>query len=226
MLDQHTLGLSDPDVSIGKLHEPRGSLRDLVVFYLGFMAIWTVAVLAVWKLGLLPEPERRWFRTTAWIGAVVIWIVWQRPPSPAKWLGLLPVRPREVALAIIAFSVIFGWNFLQVSILSSPLERLATTPGMLLWSFIGVFVEELLFRGAIQTRLAERLVPSIAIPVAAMLFLVIHIPGWIILSIAVDAPSVVTVFLVGLICGVLRHWGQSLGPAVAMHWASNLGAML
>jgi hypothetical protein len=37
------------------------------------------------------------FRTTAWIGAVVIWIVWQRPPSPAKWLGLLPVRPRAMA---------------------------------------------------------------------------------------------------------------------------------
>ena len=195
-----------------------------MLLYLGFMAIWTIAVVAVWKLGLLPEPGRRWFRTTAWIGAVVIWIVWQRPPSPAKWLGLLPVRPRELALAMIAFSGLFGWNFFRVSMVTSPLERLATaTPGILLWSFISVFVEELLFRGVIQTRLAERLVPSIAIFIAAMLFLVIHIPGWIILSIA---PSAVTVFAIGLICGVLRHWSQSLWPAVRTHWANNLGAML
>ena len=145
-------GLRDAGAS-GNLHQARGSLRDLLVLYLVFLALWSVAVFAVWKFGLLPEPERRWFRTAVWIGAVAIWIIWQRPPSPAKWLGLSPVRPREVALAMITFSVIFCWNFVRVSILSPPLERLATTtPYVLLWSFIGVFVEELLFRGVIQTR--------------------------------------------------------------------------
>jgi len=211
----------------GNLHQARGSLRDLLVLYLVFIALWSVAILVVWKFGFLPEPERQWFRTAAWIGTVAVWIIWQRPPSPAKWLGLLPVRPREVALVMIAFSVIFCWNFLRVTILSPPLERLATTTSdILLWSFIGVFVEELLFRGVIQTQLAERLVPSVAVLVAATLFLFIHIPGWTILSIAVDAPTVVTVYLVGIISGALRHSTESLWPAVAIHWANNLGAML
>ncbi|WP_430641345.1 CPBP family intramembrane glutamic endopeptidase [Afipia massiliensis] len=95
-----------------------------------------------------------------------------------------------------------------------------------IWSLIGASVEELLFRGVIQTRLTARLASWLAILVTTVLFLAIHIPGWVILSVTVSASVVATVTLVGLICGVLRHRSGSLWPGVAAHWANNLGAML
>jgi membrane protease YdiL (CAAX protease family) len=52
------------------------------------------------------------------------------------------------------------------------------------------------------------------------------VPGWLILSMQVDAFTAVSVLLTGLVCGALRYWSGSLWPAVAAHWANNLGAQL
>jgi membrane protease YdiL (CAAX protease family) len=111
--------------------------------------------------------------------------------------------------------------------LAPPLHQLAAaTPLVIAWSFVGVFVEELVFRGVVQTRLAEGCAAPLAIVAAAALFLLIHVPGWAILGLPVDARTAVSIFLIGVICGGLRHWSGSLWPAVAAHWANNLGAML
>jgi membrane protease YdiL (CAAX protease family) len=226
----HIPRANDPDVSTDGLNEPLGPLCDLVAFYISFMAFWTVAVLAAWKFGLLPEPAWRWFRTAVWIGAVALWMVWQHPPEPVSWLALLPIRPPQVRLSGLVFGIIVGWNFVRANFLSLPLHQLdhiATfTPGFFVWSLIGVFIEELLFRGVVQTRLTADLAPWLAILVTTVLFFAIHIPGWIILSATVGASAIATVVLVGLICGVLRYRTGSLWPGVSAHWANNLGAML
>ena len=144
--------------------------------------------------------------------------------APCRWLGLAPLRPGQAVTALIAFASIFAGNLLRVRF---ELDQLAiVTPSMLAWTFVGVFVEELMFRGVVQTRLAERHAPPVAILIAAVLFLLIHVPGWTILAIPTDARTVTSIFLIGVICGGLRHWSGSLWPAVAAHWANNLGAML
>ena len=40
-------------------------MRDLGIFIAGFFLFWTIAVLLVWKLALLPEAARPWFRNAA-----------------------------------------------------------------------------------------------------------------------------------------------------------------
>lgn len=52
-----------------------------------------------------------------------------------------------------------------------------------------VFVEELLFRGVVQTSLAKWLRPSLAILSATVLFVLSHVPGWLLLNIPIDAYS-------------------------------------
>jgi membrane protease YdiL (CAAX protease family) len=205
----------------------RGSVRDVLIFFIGFAAVWTADVVLVWRLELVPEPLRPWLRTALWIGAVAVWIAWQRPPAPWKWLGLAPITPRQLASTLAAFAVIFGWNLVRVHVMAAPLHQLAAvTPARVAWGLVGVFVEELMFRGVVQTRLAEQLPAPAAIPITAVLFLLIHVPGWMILSIPADVMIVTSVFLIGLICGALRHWSGSLWPGVAAHWANNLGALL
>jgi len=204
----------------------RGPLRDLAIFVVGFAAVWTADVILVWRLALLPEPLRPWLRAALWIGAAGIWVLWQRTTAPVRWLGLAPVRRGQAACAAIAFASIFAGNILRVRLGGLPADQLAATPSVLAWSFVGVFVEELVFRGVVQTRLAEHGPAPLAILIAAILFLLIHVPGWAILAIPTDARTAASIFLIGAICGGLRHWSGSLWPAVAAHWANNLGAML
>jgi membrane protease YdiL (CAAX protease family) len=202
-------------------------VRDLAVFLMAFSIFWIAAVIAVWKLGVLPEAARPWFRTAVWIGACVLRIAWRRPDAPATWLGLWPFKAGQIGLAIFAFAVIFAWNFLRVQVLATPLGQLAAmVPRALAWSLVGVFVEELLFRGVVQGELAECFSSPTPIFGAATLFLLIHVPGWIILDIPASAITVASVFLIGVISGALRVWSKSLWPAVAAHWSNNLGAML
>ncbi len=205
----------------------RGPLRDVALFFLAFAAVWTAEVIVAWRLELVPEALRLWLRTALWIGAAGVWVLWQRTPAPARWLGLAPLGLGQAACAVIAFASIFGGNLLRVWFLAPPLHQLGVATSLVIaWSFAGVFVEELVFRGVVQTRLAEACAAPVAILAAAALFLLIHVPGWAILSLPVDARTAVSIFLIGAICGGLRHWSGSLWPAVAAHGANNLGAML
>jgi len=205
----------------------RGPIREVAIFFLVFAAVWTADVIVAWHLDMVPEALRPWLRTVLWIGAVGAWVLWQRTPAPVRWLGLAPVSAGQAACALIAFASIFCGNLLRVWFLAPPLHQLAAATSLVIvWSFVAVFVEELVFRGVVQTRLAEGCTAPVAILAAAALFLLIHVPGWTILAIPTDARTVISVFLIGVICGGLRRWSGSLWPAVAAHWANNLGAML
>jgi len=202
-------------------------LRDLAIFVLAFAAVWTADVILAWRLGLVPEAARAWLRAVLWIGAAGVWILWQRPPAPTRWLGLAPFGLRAAVWASLAFVSIFAGNLLRVRFSVPPIHELAfASPSVLAGTLLGVFVEELVFRGVVQTRLAEHVSAPVAIVVAAALFLLIHVPGWTILAIPTDARTALSIFLIGVICGGLRYWSGSLWPAVAAHWANNLGAML
>jgi membrane protease YdiL (CAAX protease family) len=213
--------------SMTTLHPTPPTLRGIAVFFVGFGIVWTLFIVVVWKFGALPEPARPWLRTAVWLGAVVAWIAWQRPAAPLSWLGVSSLNRRNIAIALVVFAVLVVWNVLRVHLMNSSTGSLSSRPlDSLMWGFIGVFVEEIVFRGVIQTRLSERLAALHAILITSILFLLIHVPGWFILSIPVDAAAIVTVFLVGVIGGVLRWWTKSLWPGVAAHWANNLGAGL
>jgi membrane protease YdiL (CAAX protease family) len=197
------------------------------MFFVGFGIAWTLFVVVAWKYGALPEWARPWLRTALWLGAVAVWIAWQRPAAPLYRLGLCSFDRRSKAVTIAAFMMLIGWNLLRVQLMNSSAGTLMSlTFSNLVQGLIGVFVEELVFRGVIQSRLSERLAGFYAILTTAVLFLLIHVPGWMILTIPVSAGRVATVFLVGVISGVLRSWTKSLWPGVAAHWANNIGAAI
>lgn len=199
---------------------------DLAIFVGGFFVIWTGWTIVAWKLGIVPEPARFWLRTAIWIAAALIWVRWQKTPAPLTWLALKPVSVVAVSVSVAAIVVVLGWNGLRVAVTGVSIGRFGQLGGLALVSMlVGVFVEELLFRGVIQTRLSETLGSWPAVLLAAALFLLIHVPGWLLLDLPVNAQVVGSVFVIGVICGVLRHLTRSIWPAVAAHWANNLGAL-
>ena len=221
------MDIAQDDPGPGRRGAPGRPLRDLALFVGAFAGLWGAAVAAAWWQGWLDEAARPWFRTALWCLAAAAWIRWQRTDRPFAWLGLGPVTARAAAKAAIAFAAVLGWNMLRVAVLGASAGGLAGwPPAAYAWSLVGVAVEELVFRGVIQTRLGEHTPAAVAITASSLLFLGIHVPGWIMLGIRVDAMIVVSVFLIGALCGRLRHRSRSLWPAVAAHWAKNLGAQL
>jgi membrane protease YdiL (CAAX protease family) len=215
------------DNSRAPFQHPSYRVLELTVFVAAFFVAWTIAVLAVWKLGWLPEQCRPWFRTAIWCGAAVVWVRWQQPRDPLRQLGLWPISQISIIASLTGFAVLFGWNVLRVQVFGPQLGRLAELSlGGYAWSLIGVFVEELIFRGVIQPQLAQKYAAPIAIATTALLFLAIHVPGWVLLAIPVGPSVVASVLILGGIAGAIRLWTGSLWPAVAVHWANNLGAIL
>lgn len=77
-------------------------------------------------------------------------------------------------------------------------------------------LEELVFRGYLQTALAARLGPAVGIGTAAVLFGLFHLAD----------PAVVPILTaVGALLGWVRHRSGSVYPAMAGHLVNNLAAM-
>jgi uncharacterized protein len=84
-------------------------------------------------------------------------------------------------------------------------------------------VEELFFRGLLQTRLVQRLGPTIGIVVASLLFGAAHLTAW-------NGPwTFVYAWAVaggGLVLGLLRYLTGRLGPSIVAHAFFNAQAVL
>lgn len=201
----------------------------LAALLLGLLFVWTVSVFALRNIEMAEAWPRQVYPLLLWLAGVYGWVRWQKTPQPARWLGLLPLGLREIGLAVAAFAIVLGWNLIRVMLDHAPGGILAQLPPEIyLWIAAGVFMNELLFRGLVQTRLAELFGPAIAIPAAAVATVVFRIPSYFTSDVPIpfDPMALVNVFLIAILAGALRHFGRSLWPAVAVHWANSFGSLL
>lgn len=85
------------------------------------------------------------------------------------------------------------------------------------------FVEELFFRGLVQTRLVDRYGAFAGITVTSVLFGAAHLIGWVgpitfVYAIAITGA--------GIVLGLLRHLTGRLGPAILAHGFFNAQALV
>jgi membrane protease YdiL (CAAX protease family) len=207
------------ETAIGK----RRPLGAFALYLAGFAIVWVGYVVFVWRLALVPDSARPLIRDVFLIGAAASWVLWKRPARPLAWLGLWPVNGRQLLITLAVFAAIAGTDLG----LHRGIGRLAAASASTLGSsFAGVFVEELMFRGVVLGELSETRRRIVAVLVSALLFLLLHVPGWFLLSMHPGTVVVLNVFFLGVACAVLRLWSASLWPGVAAHWANNLGAMI
>jgi uncharacterized protein len=90
---------------------------------------------------------------------------------------------------------------------------------------IGLF-EEIPFRGFILQKLEERFAFSVAVTLSSILFVVIHIPGWLLLGM-LSYFNVLFVFVFGVLMALLFRYSKSLwGPILAHSFNDFLSAVL
>jgi len=85
------------------------------------------------------------------------------------------------------------------------------------------FIEELFFRGLVQTRLVGRYGAFIGIGVTSVLFGAAHLIGWVGPVTFVFATAITGA---GIVLGLLRHLTGRLGPAILAHVFFNTQALL
>ena len=84
---------------------------------------------------------------------------------------------------------------------------------------IGV-IEEVPYRGFMLRKFAERLDFWLANAMTSLLFLAIHLPGWIALH-TLNASAAVTIVVFGFVMGLAVKWSDSLWAAVLAHSAND-----
>ena len=87
-------------------------------------------------------------------------------------------------------------------------------------SFLGGFIEEIPYRGFMLQKFAERLGFWGANLITSLLFLAIHIPGWIALDM-LHAERAASVFILGLVMAAAVRFSGSLWAPIVAHSANN-----
>lgn len=81
---------------------------------------------------------------------------------------------------------------------------------------IAPFIEELFFRGYLFDQLRKKAGPVLTIVTTSLLFAIVHF----------SLASLVPIFLLGMIMGILRERSNSILPSIIFHSANNLLALI
>ncbi len=146
--------------------------------------------------------------------------------------GRIGVR-RRVALA---WAIALAWPLALIAIERGLIGRAPPlwpgTPGFGLMVAVSALLitaatEEFAFRRVLLARIAAIGGPALAIGATALLFALIHWPGWILLS-GLDMASLVIptaqLLTFGLVLGLVAWLAGDIRPAIALHVLNNLVA--
>lgn len=212
------------------------SFKPLLIFILLFFAVWTVRATVLFFIDERIHSEGL---SSVYSNAVkfLIWVVpaviYLRKLDRQPALGYLklttPINKKGLVYTILisalyfAATVVFetrvGGKNLNAFVAASLAEWLRA----LAFIFFSPISEEILFRGFVLNKLAERLKFWMANLLTAVLFTLIHWPfwlwrngfnGWLIQTSA-------GIFLLALLLGYVVKLTNSLWPAVAVHIANN-----
>lgn len=84
---------------------------------------------------------------------------------------------------------------------------------------IGI-IEEIPYRGFMLRKFAERLNFWLANLITSVLFVAIHLPGWMALH-TLRTETGVTIFIFGFVMGTVFRWSDSLWTPIVTHSAND-----
>lgn len=163
-------------------------------------------------------------RLTVWVVPVFVYLRYVDQRNPIEYLKLKQYWKRGLVIGIVLSLI----NFL-----GSMMRFGAPHPGVqsLTWnSVIGTsvligFIEEVPYRGFILQKFAERYGFWIATLLSSLLFLSIHLPGWISLH-GLKAESVIFVFIFGVAMAIIFRVSKSLWGPIITHSLNDFIAFI
>lgn len=185
---------------------PYALAAPLIGFFVFFAFIRTITpeLLNTWGLGVAP-----------------VW-QWSKPAIRKGWLALA-----GGLFALACWAKCLQWAATAFHLSLPVMDFPSTLLSPLVISVLAVgspLMEEILFRGALQSNVANtlrtnpniaRLSPAIAIAVSASVFTLLHGGYW------AEPIALVNTLVLGLGLGWLRYWHGSVWPGVGLHVINN-----
>ena len=198
----------------------------LVLYVIAFFLTWTAWV--VWLYPRLLLLGDRTFsyalvnlttRGLIWVAPVFLYVRFVDRTDPISYLKLAGPWRRGVVVGLLAGVLNLAGTIARFGAPHPALGSL-TWNSILGTSMLVGFIEEVPFRGFIFQKLGERMRTSHAIAVSSLLFVGIHLPGWVSLG-TLRAANVVTIFVIGTILAAMFRWTGSLWSAIVAHSAND-----
>ena len=154
-------------------------------------------------------------RVLLWVIPVFVYLRYIDHVHPVVYLKLKQYWKRGILLGLALSLLNFGGMLLRFGP-PHPSMQFVTWNSVLSTSIlIGVF-EEIPFRGFIFQKLLEKFPFWIANLLSSLLFLGIHLPGWIMLH-ALTWSNVISIFVLGVIFAVIFYYSKTLWSSIITH---------
>ena len=155
------------------------------------------------------------FRLLIWVLPVLWYLSYVDKVKVFEYLQLKQYWKRGIVVGLMLFVINFGGTMVRVG--APDWGKTYITWNSVLGSSILVgFFEEIPFRGFILKKLQERLGFWASMFVSSMLFVLAHIPAWILLR-SLAAYKIVYIFLFSAVMAIILKYSKSLWAPIVTH---------
>jgi uncharacterized protein len=159
-------------------------------------------------------------RLLIWVVPVFAYLHWIDHVDPLTYLKLKHNWQRGLHFAIAFTTINFLLTLARFGV-PHPILHSLTWNDILSTSLLIGFIEEIPYRGFMLQKLQERLPFWVANLLTSLLFIGIHMPGWIALHL-LQIDTVIVVFLFSVLMGVVFKYSKSLWSVIVAHSLNDL----
>ena len=154
-------------------------------------------------------------RLLVWVVPVLAYLQHVDGVEPLNYLKLRSHVARGLGAALVLTAINLLGSLVRFGVPHVSLDRV-TWNSVLGTSFLVGFIEEIPYRGFILQKLAERMNFWVANLITSLLFLSIHVPGWLALHL-LRADTMATIFVFGFVMGIAFRYADSLWTPIIVH---------
>lgn len=193
-------------------------LAYVVAFHLAWIA-WPYLLyprlVAVGEKTLLYAVLNISIRLLVWVAPVLIYLRYVDGVDPFDYLKLTRRVGRGFVIALALTIVNLLASIARYGVPHPTLERV-TWNSVIGTSFLIGFIEEIPYRGFMLQKFAERMDFWLANLITSLLFLAIHLPGWLALHM-LRADLAITIFIFGVVMAIVFRYADSLWAPIVTH---------
>jgi CAAX protease family protein len=158
-------------------------------------------------------------RVAVWVVPVCLYLRYVERVEPAEFLKLKQHVGRGLVYALVLTAVNLVGMLARFGVPHPTMARVTWNSIVGTSVLVGV-IEEVPYRGFMLRTFAERLNFWVANLITSVLFVAIHLPGWMALH-TLHVGNAVTIFIFGFVMGTVFKWSDSLWAPIVTHSAND-----
>ncbi|HZM96562.1 MAG TPA: CPBP family intramembrane glutamic endopeptidase [Vicinamibacterales bacterium] len=163
-------------------------------------------------------------RIQLWVAPVVLYLRQVDGIEPLEYLKLRHHVGRGIAVALVVTALNLAGSVARFGP-PHPWTQALTWNSVLGTSFFVGFIEEIPYRGFMLQKFAERVGFWMATVLTSLLFVAIHVPGWIALHmLTIDRAA--SIFIFAVVMAIVFRYSRSLWAPIIAHSANDCMSFL